>query len=133
MCIFCDIVEGKCPSYKIYEDEDTYVFLSIAKDAVGHTLVIPKKHFESTLDIDNETFMKVMSTVKKEANHYVDNCGYTGVNILNASGVSAGQSVYHLHYHIIPRKEDDGMDWWPQLEETPYDFEKVCEKLKLTK
>ena len=133
MCIFCKIIKGEMPSYKIYEDEDTYAFLSIAKDVVGHTLVIPKKHYESVLDIDSETFAKVMATVKKISNHYVDNCGYTAVNIMNASGVDAQQSVFHLHFHIFPRIAGDGVDAWPPFGENPYDFEKVCEKLILMK
>lgn len=115
-CIFCKIIKGEIPSYKIYEDEYTYAFLDIAKDVDGHTLVIPKKHVVNILDCDEETLTHVMNTVKKICNHYVDNCGYEGCNILNASGITAQQSVMHLHFHIIPRKANDGVDSWPKFE-----------------
>ena len=133
MCVFCKIIEGEIPCYKIFEDEDILAFLDIADDAVGHTLVIPKKHFENILDIDNETLTKVMSGVKKISKHYVDNCGYTGVNIMNASGKDAQQSVFHLHFHIFPRCENDGVKAWPEFGKVNCDFEKVCKRLILIK
>ena len=133
MCIFCKIINGEIPSYKIYEDEETLAFLDIADDAIGHTLVIPKKHYENILDIDNETLSKVMNVVKKISNHYVNNCGYTGVNVMNASGVDAQQSVFHLHFHIFPRKENDGVRAWPEFGKVNSDFEKVCAELTLMK
>jgi histidine triad (HIT) family protein len=98
--------------YKIYEDEYTLAFLDISNDVDGHTLIVPKKHFVNVLDIDNFTLEKIIATTKKVANHYVDNCGFEGVNILNASGEEAGQSVFHLHFHIFPRKKDDGANLW---------------------
>ncbi len=106
MCIFCDIVSGKIPCYKIYEDEDVLAFLDTAKDVDGHTLVVPKKHCENLLDCDDEMLAKVMSVVKKISNHYVKDCGFDGVNIHNANGKCAGQSVFHLHIHILPRTVD---------------------------
>lgn len=131
MCIFCSIVKGECPSFKIYEDEWTYAFLDISDDAIGHTLVIPKNHYENILDIPSEELEKVIRTVKLISNHYVDNCGFSGVNLMNASGKDAQQSVFHLHFHIIPRKEGDGLNTWPKLEKVNGDFEKICEKLKI--
>ena len=131
MCVFCKIISGEIPSYKIYEDEDTYAFLDIADDVEGHTLVIPKKHCENILDIDNDTLSKVMRTVKLISNHYVDNCGYTGVNVMNANGVDAQQSVFHLHFHIFPRFTDDGVKAWPDLDKVNSDFASVQEKLRL--
>lgn len=133
MCIFCKIINGEIPSYKIYEDEETLAFLDIADDAIGHTLVIPKKHYENILDIDTETLSNVMNVVKKISNHYVNNCGYTGVNVMNASGVDAQQSVFHLHFHIFPRKENDGVRAWPEFGKVNSDFEKVCAELTLMK
>ena len=131
MCVFCKIISGEIPCYKIYEDEETLAFLDIADDAFGHTLVIPKKHYENILDIDNRTLSKLMTVVKKISNHYVDNCGFTGVNVMNASGVDAQQSVFHLHFHIFPRKAGDGMDTWPKLSKVNSDFQKVMEMLKM--
>lgn len=131
MCIFCQIVQGELPSYKIYEDDYVYAFLDISQDAVGHTLVIPKEHYENILDIDQESLSKVMMAVKKISNHYVDNCGYTGVNIMNASGKDAQQSVFHLHFHIIPRKDGDELDTWPKFDKKNFDFQEVCNNLRI--
>lgn len=131
MCIFCKIIKGEIPSYKIYEDEKTFAFLDIADDAVGHTLVIPKKHYENIMEIPVEELKHVMNTVKKLANHYVENCGYSGVNIMNASGVDAQQSVFHLHFHIFPRKQGDCLDTWPKFEKVNCNFDTICNELKI--
>ena len=130
MCVFCKIINKEIPSYKIYEDEHTFAFLDIAKDVDGHTLVVPKKHVENVLDCDSETIEQVISTVKKISNHYVQNCGYTGVNILNANGCDSGQTVFHLHFHIIPRKKDDGVDAWPHFAGAKEELEEIWNKLK---
>lgn len=130
MCIFCKIINKEIPSYKIYEDEYTYAFLDIAKDIDGHTLVIPKKHVTNVLDCDNETLHHVMDTVKLISNHYVS-LGYDGVNIMNASGEAAEQTVFHLHFHIIPRKNNDGEHTWPKLNGAKEDLNNTFEKLKI--
>lgn len=130
-CIFCKIIKGEIPSYKIYEDDMTFAFLDIARDSYGHTLVIPKKHCSNVLDCDSEYLEAVSKTVKKIALHYTLDCGFDGVNILNASGESAQQTVFHLHFHIVPRKKDDGIDMWPLKDKYDIDFADVCDKLKL--
>jgi histidine triad (HIT) family protein len=130
-CLFCKIIKGDIPCYKIYEDEYTLAFLDIAKDADGHTLVLPKKHCSSLLDCDQETLNHVMSTVKLISNHYVNNCGYTGVNVLNNNGSSAEQSISHLHIHIFPRVEDDNLNVFPKLNDAKYTLEENLEKLKI--
>lgn len=128
-CIFCKILKGEIPSYKIYEDDKTYAFLDIACDSYGHTLVIPKKHCTNVLDCDESDFQAVMAAVQKISRHYVDDCGFSGVNILNASGASAQQSVFHLHMHIIPRKENDGLNAWPLNDKYELDLAAICSKL----
>ena len=114
-CIFCKIIKGDIPSYKLYEDEYTYAFMDIANDIDGHILVIPKKHVTNVLDCDNATLHHVVDTVKLISNLLVEKCGYDGVNVLNASGECAGQTVFHLHFHIIPKKNNDGISAWPKL------------------
>lgn len=131
MCIFCDIINGKIPSYKIYEDDYTYAFLDISNDANGHTLVIPKKHCENLLDVDVDTLNNVVKTIQKVSKHYVNNCGAKGVNILNANGKEAEQTVFHLHFHILPRFENDGFTVFPNLEKNKESLDKIQEKLKL--
>ena len=130
-CVFCKIINGEFSSRKIYEDENTLAFLDIAKDVDGHILVVPKKHVKNILDCDKETLDAVMQTAKKISNHLVDNCGYEGVNLLNASDESAGQSVPHFHVHIIPRKSDDGIDAWPKFDGGKTDLDEMLLKLKM--
>lgn len=132
-CIFCKIIKGEIPSYKIYEDDKVYAFLDISCDSVGHTLVVPKKHCVNVLDCDAEYLQAVTAAVQKIARHYVDDCGFTGVNILNASGKSAQQSVFHLHFHIIPRKENDGLNTWGLNDKFDLNLAEICEKLTLAK
>lgn len=131
MCIFCKIINGEMPSYKIYEDEKTYAFLDISDDAIGHTLVIPKEHSENIMEISEDSLQAVMTSVKKISKHYVDNLGYTGVNLMNASGLSAQQSVFHFHVHIIPRVDGDGLDTWPKMDKKNADLKSVYEKMKM--
>ena len=130
-CIFCKIIKGDIPSYKIYEDEYTYAFLDIAKDAIGHTVIVSKKHVNNVLDADVETLSHVMETISKISNHYVNNCGFDGVNVLNNSGTSAEQSVMHLHFHIIPRKENDNMKVFPELNNCNEELDITHSKLKM--
>lgn len=117
MCeyIFCKIVNGEIPSMKIYENSNTLVILDTAKDVNGHMLAIPKKHIKNILDCDEETLYQLISTVKLVSEHCVHECGYDGINLLNANEKSAGQSVPHFHIHIIPRKNNNDIDAWPQF------------------
>ena len=130
-CIFCKIIKGEIPSYKIYEDKYVYAFLDIACDTYGHTLVVPKKHCTNVLDCDKTSLAHILPAVQKIANHYVSDCGFTGVNILNASGKDAQQSVFHLHFHIIPRKEGDGVDAWPFKDKLELDLAQIAKTLAL--
>lgn len=128
-CIFCKIASGDAPSLKVYEDEHTMVFMDIAKDVDGHMVAIPKKHIKSILDCDTDSLNRLMQTVKKVSDHCVSKCGYDGVNLLNASEESAGQSVPHFHIHIIPRKKGDGVDAWPQFDGAKHKIEEIHKKL----
>ncbi len=130
-CIFCKIIDGEIPSYKIYEDQYVYAFLDNAGDVYGHTLVVPKKHCTNVLDCDPQYLSKVILAAQKIAKHYVDDCGFDGVNILNASGSSAQQSVFHLHFHVIPRKQNDGIDSWPFKDKNDMNFAEIQKALKL--
>ncbi len=130
-CVFCKIISGEFSSYKVYEDDFTLAFLDIAKDVDYHILVIPKKHITNILDCDEETLCLMMNTVKKISNHLVNKCGFTGVNILNASGVSAGQSVQHFHIHLIARAIGDGVDAWPQFPGAKLSLEEALDKIKM--
>jgi len=130
-CIFCKIVNGDIPSMKVYEDEHTMVFMDIAKDVDGHMIAISKKHINNILDCDVDTLNHLMFTVKKIANHCVDECEYDGINLLNANDESADQSVPHFHIHIIPRKRNDNVDAWPNFDGAKHETEEIYEKIRI--
>jgi histidine triad (HIT) family protein len=130
-CIFCKIIAGECPSYKIYENDYVYAFLDISKDCYGHTLVVPKTHCTNILDCKDECLSEVIKAVKLISKHYVDDCGFKGVNVINASGKEAQQSVFHLHFHILPRTDKNEFNAFPKLSGTDVDFSKQLEKLKM--
>ncbi len=101
-CLFCKIVRGEVPAYKIYENDNFLAFLDIARFSDGHTIIIPKKHFRFIWDIDNVG--EFYEFAVKIANHYRD-LGYEFID-----SASFGRLVPHAHYHLIPNK-DDKNDW----------------------
>ena len=129
-CVFCKIVSGEIPSRKLYEDKQTLAFMDVAGDVDGHIVVIPKRHCKNILDCDPDTLNAVMQTVQKLSVQLTGNCGYDGVNLLNASDESAGQSVPHFHVHIIPRKQHDGIDAWPEFDGAKQDIQEVYEAIR---
>ncbi len=129
-CIFCKIINKEIPCYKIYENDYVLAFLDVSPVLKGHTLVIPKKHFTNILDAENKYLEEVIKAVKQIANHYVS-LGYDGVNILNATGKAAEQSVFHLHFHILPRKDNDNLKLFPKTNYIKEDLEKVAEEFRL--
>ena len=130
-CIFCKIVSGEIQGMRVYEDAETLAFMDLAKDVDGHVLVIPKKHCKNILDCDAETLSAVMNTVKKVSLHLTEKCGYDGVNLLNASDESAGQSMPHFHIHIIPRRKNDGIDAWPAFAGAKEEIADVFERIRM--
>ena len=132
-CPFCRIVRGEIPARKIYEDERSLIFLDIAGDADGHMLAIPKAHAESILDCKTEDLKGLMDAVQRVSRHLVLDRGYDGVNLLNASGAAAGQSVPHLHVHILPRRSADGLDAWPKLPGAQEDLDALHGRLTMLK
>ena len=130
-CIFCKIINSEIPCYKIFENDKILAFLDIANDFLGHTLVIPKVHCENILDADEKTLQAVMSAIQKISKHYVKNCGFDGVNVFNANNKSAEQSVFHLHFHIIPRKNGDNLNISPNGKTQNFNLEELQAKLKL--
>ncbi len=102
-CVFCAIAAGEIPSFKVYEDEFALAFLDINPFSRGHMLVIPKVHFEGLLDIDGETLSALAGRVREVAARLVPALGCDGFNILQNNGEAAGQTVKHIHFHIVPR------------------------------
>ena len=106
-CIFCAIADGEIPSFKIYEDDTVVAYLDINPVSEGHTLVIPKAHTEGLLDTPDETLAAVVARVKKVAAHLKASLPCEGFNIAQNNGEVAGQTVKHVHFHIVPRYEGD--------------------------
>ncbi|HYH71017.1 MAG TPA: HIT family protein [Methyloceanibacter sp.] len=103
--IFAKILRGEIPCHKLYEDEDTFAFLDIMPRSEGHALVITKEKAENIFDISSAGLAKLMAVVQKLAPKIRDAVGADGVLIAQFNGEAAGQTVFHLHVHIIPRKE----------------------------
>lgn len=128
-CIFCKIIDGVIPASKVYEDEDVLAFLDISQVTKGHTLVIPKKHTRNIFDTPGDVSAKMFSQVPQIANAIKKAFNPVGMNILNNNEAPADQSVFHLHFHLIPRyeKTKDGYstNWKPNPDK--YSAEELSE------
>lgn len=130
-CVFCKIIAGEIPSFKVYEDDYTLAFLDINPVKPGHTLVVSKKHLANLEETDEETLCRVMSAVKKVGLSLKNNLGAASYNVTENNDPAAGQMVSHLHFHVIPRLEDDGLESWPQGKYGEGEAETVLNKIKI--
>lgn len=114
-CIFCKLANGVIPTNAVYEDDDFKCILDMGPASKGHTLILPKEHMDSLLDVDDNTASKALLVAKKVANAMKKGLGCDGVNLLQNSGEAADQTVMHLHFHLIPRSNGDnvGIGWKP--------------------
>lgn len=101
--VFCKIIDGEIPSIKVYEDDDVLAILDISQTTRGHTLVMPKKHYDNFLTTPAEIVHKVCDVAQRIGQAEMGVLGAKGVNILTNVGEVAGQSVPHFHVHVIPR------------------------------
>ncbi len=130
-CIFCKINKGEIPSYTLYEDELVRVFLDVFPKAKGHLLIISKDHDENIFDASDEVLARINVVAKKMALILQAKLGATGVNIVNNSGIDAGQEVLHLHYHVIPRYKNDNFKVFALAQENKgLDFKDILARLK---
>ena len=111
-CIFCKIVKGEIPSNKIYEDENVLVFLDIAPVNLGHSLIVPKKHFANIYETPEETLAEMMKAAKKISKALKSELGADGINVTMNNDPAAGQIIFHSHIHVIPRLSGDGFPLW---------------------
>lgn len=114
-CVFCKIRDGQIPSLKIYEDDRTLAFMDINPLNPGHCLVVTKNHAATIFDTDVSDLQAAIVTVRKVATAVRGAMQADGLNVLQASGAAAFQSVPHFHFHVIPRFNNDGkgFDWKP--------------------
>jgi histidine triad (HIT) family protein len=129
-CIFCKIVKGEIPSYKVYEDEKTLAFLDIHPVNPGHTLVIPKKHSFNILDIGAQDWAAVAETTRKIAKVLHDSLAADGINLNMNNREHAGQVVDHPHVHVLPRYKGDGLKHWPSGAYKEGEAESVLKKIR---
>lgn len=131
-CIFCKIAAGEIPSAKVYEDEYVYAFLDLSQVTKGHTLVIPKQHAKNIYETPEEVASALYARVPKIANGIKDAFQPVGLNILNNNEEPAGQSVFHLHLHLIPRYgKDDGFKPVWETHNDDYNQEQLTEIAEL--
>jgi histidine triad (HIT) family protein len=108
-CIFCKIVAGEIPSHKIDEDDKTLAFMDINPWTKGHSLVIPKEHSRNIYDADPDDLAASLATAQRLAQRMRDRLNCEGINIVQSSEPVAMQTVFHTHFHVIPRYSDDGL------------------------
>ena len=106
--VFCKIVAGEIPCYKLYEDEDVLAFLDIMQVTKGHALVIPKEHYDTFLSCPEKLMHKVFDVAQRIGQIDIQFLGAKGVNILTNCYEVAGQTVKHFHVHVIPRYQNEG-------------------------
>jgi len=129
-CIFCKIIKGEIPSYTVYEDEDFKAILDIAPSAVGHMLILPKKHADDLFALDAASAGKLIPLAQKLAQRVKEATGCAGVNLLQNNGAEAGQTVRHFHLHIIPRVAGDGiLPEWAHLSPEAETFQMVMKRI----
>ena len=130
-CIFCKIVSKEIPSEVIYEDDKILAFLDISPVNKGHSLVIPKKHYENSLETPEEILKELIVVVKKVALAIKKVTGAEGINFGVNNGAAAGQMIFHTHMHVIPRFKSDGLKLWGSGEyENEQEAKQFAEKIK---
>jgi histidine triad (HIT) family protein len=123
-CIFCQIVAGELPAYKLHEDEHTLAFMDINPATRGHALVIPRRHTRNLLEIAPEDLSATVLAAQQLARRLTERLGAEGVNLINSCGSVAWQTVFHFHVHVIPRYSGDPMKlpWTP----APGDMDEIA-------
>ena len=129
-CVFCKIVAGDIPSNKVYEDREVLAFLDINPVNPGHTLVIPKAHYKDLIDTPPELASKLIQAIQKIALAVLAGVGADSFNLGVNNGSSAGQIVFHTHFHIMPRFAGDGHKLWQGRQADQNELAKVAEDIK---
>lgn len=128
-CIFCKIIAGEIPSKTVYEDADYKAILDVSPAAEGHVIILPKNHAANITELSDEDARGLLPVAKRIAAAQMKILGCDGVNILQNNGEAAGQTVFHLHVHVIPRYKNDTVDIkWKQYPDMELDA--IYEKLK---
>lgn len=129
-CIFCRIAAGEMPAVRVLETPEVLAFLDIAPVNYGHTLVIPKAHFENLLELPDVLWTAMGQVCRRVAQALQATLFAQGFNIDMNNFEAAGQVVFHVHLHVIPRYHTDGLQLFPQASYKPGDMEKTGEQLR---
>lgn len=128
--IFAQIIRGEAPCYKLYEDDDVLAFLDLFPQSCGHTLVIPKRAAaRNILDIDADELCKLMRVTQRLTRVLVDELQPEGVQVAQFNGAPAGQTVFHIHMHIIPRFAGQGLGVHASSKADPGELEQLQARL----
>ena len=129
-CIFCKIVKGEIPSYKIFENDKILAFLDIRPVNHGHLLIVPKLHHENLSDTPDDLLCEIITVAKKLAPAVLKATGLNDYNLIVNSGKVAGQIIFHTHFHIIPRFDGDGFGKWRAKEYQDGEAEEMAVKIR---
>ncbi len=129
-CIFCKIIQGEIPSDKVYEDETVMAFMDVKPVSRGHLLVIPKKHSTNISETEDHITSDIIIKANKIAKAVVKAVGAHGYTISTNNGEAAGQTVFHLHFHVIPRFTNDGLKPWTHKETEPRTRQELADQIK---
>ena len=129
-CLFCKIIAKEIPSYILYEDTNIIAFLDILPVNLGHTLILPKKHIDTLLEMDNSTIDSIFTAARGIADSIIKAVGAQGFNILVNNKKAAGQLIDHAHIHIIPRFEGDGYEHWHGKKIPEQEMQEIANKIK---
>jgi len=130
-CIFCKIVAGQIPAAKVFEDEACIAFMDIGPVADGHVLLIPKTHAETVDDMTGEDASAVLGNLPALVRAVRAATGCEGVNVLQNNGRAAGQAVFHVHFHIIPRTASGRFHFnWPADEYPPGRMDELADAIR---
>jgi histidine triad (HIT) family protein len=130
-CLFCGIVDGRVPSFPVFRDERTVAFLDVNPATPGHLLVVPRRHTRDLLAASADDLAACITVAQQVAARTVERLGATGVNVVNACGQSAWQTVPHLHLHVVPRYDTDALQlpWLPSPAD-PAELERTAARLR---
>jgi histidine triad (HIT) family protein len=124
-CIFCKIIKGEIPCFKVFEDDDVLAFADINPISRGHILIIPKRHIENMWEATEEELVIVMRTAKKLVHAIKDAINPDGVAVLQLNGKAVNQVVMHYHFHLIPRSKEEGKLSMTEWELIPGNMEEI--------
>ncbi|MFD0916150.1 HIT family protein [Pseudahrensia aquimaris] len=131
-CTFCEIASGTAKAWRVYEDEKVVAFFNKGSVAEFHTLVIPKRHSTDIFDTDINDFQAVSEVIHRICRHYKSNLGISSVQIICSNGAEAKQDMFHMHFHIVPRRKDDGQDvCWTPDRTVNQRFDELLERARL--